>query len=339
MGVLGEAFEVGGEEPTLTNGVGVRGVSGGGVGVWGESLVDAGTGVRGKSVDGIGVRGESESGDGVFATSQTGAALRATSSSPDHPALVATWDGDPDSPHTGILKRSTIAHGIHGVSDTTGGVIGEGPLEGVRGRAKDVDTQELTNGIGVAGESAGGYGLMGASETESGVYGTTNAPAPFPPTAGVHGFSANAHGVIGRSTNRGGVVGLSVNDRGVSGHSNFGIGVRGSSPEDAPAVLAISGVFVPPDPDISPDGGLALQVIGRSHFSTVGAGVVPDKADSSDAMVDEAVSPGSHVMVMLTGDPGSGISVAWVEVDDGEFVVHLTDKAKADTPFTYFVVN
>lgn len=44
-------------------------------------------------------------------------------------------------------------------------------------------------------------------------------------------------------------------------------------------------------------------------------------------------------MVTLTGHPGNGIAVSWVEVGAGQFAVHLTGKAKADSPFTYFVVN
>lgn len=144
-----------------------------------------------------------------------------------------------------------------------------------------------------------------------------------PRTIAIRGEAPNGAGVYGRGGMDGvvgngdicGVVGKSEGI-GVFGISPAGVGVRAESPE-----------------------GMALQVLGRSSFSTMGIGEVVRGQDS--AWVDDpSVTKESHIMVTLTSDPKSEAAVSWVNRKKGlGFTVHLTHAVVKRTDFTYFIVE
>jgi len=86
-------------------------------------------------------------------------------------------------------------------------------------------------------------------------------------------------------------------------------------------------------------GPVGLEVVGRARFSGVGGGTIADRADSA-RVDDPAITAASHVTVALNGDPGGQVQVAWVALRPGRgFTLHLTDRARSATPFTYMVVE
>jgi hypothetical protein len=118
----------------------------------------------------------------------------------------------------------------------------------------------------------------------------------------------------------------------------LGGGVVGVSPADGPGVQAYSGWYPSKGEPLVPDGGMALDVIGKACFSTAGAGVVPARANAV-TVSNPAVTAASHITVMFTSDPG-GASVAWVERQpDTGFIVHLSGRARWPVPFTYLIVE
>ena len=163
--------------------------------------------------------------------------------------------------------------------------------------------------IGVAGITHGGYGVVGADDWNG---------------IGVHGKTPMGTGVDGRSEQGVGVRG-----------GGWNAGVEGEAPgEDHPGVRAISRSG-PPYP---PDGGLALEVIGKARFSTAGAGAVP-RGRRMATVANPAVTAASHVTVTLTGDPGLA-RFDWLERQPGVgFVVHLAGLALREIPFTYLIVE
>jgi hypothetical protein len=146
-----------------------------GSGVFGRS--NGGYGVTGFSVSNLGVRGESGgSGAGVYGTSASG----------------------------------------EGVSGTTNGGV---DVAGVKGEAFGAQGKgvwgvaNVSQGMGVRGESTSGAGVSGSS--------------PF--GHGVEGFTAIDAGVLGSSGSGNGVQGESTNGIGVYGHSVNGFAVFGDS--------------------------------------------------------------------------------------------------------------
>ena len=99
---------------------------------------------------------------------------------------------------------------------------------------------------------------------------------------------------------------------GVLGNTGAGTGVRGRA-QTGVGVHAVS-------------NGIALDIEGKARFSTVGNGLIPDKAKSA-VVVDANVSAASHVMVTLTSDPDDS-AVSWVDVQAGQFELHVTKKVK-----------
>jgi hypothetical protein len=116
---------------------GVRGESGSGVGVWGQS--DTSTGVNGKSFGGVGVWGESNTHTGVNGLSVSG---------------VGVWGQSSDD--TGVNGKSTTGVGVWGESTTSTGVNGKS-----------------AGGVGVWGESSNNTGVNGVSDTGVGAWGTS----------------------------------------------------------------------------------------------------------------------------------------------------------------------
>ena len=122
-----------------------------------------------------------------------------------------------------------------------------------------------------------------------------------------------------------------------------GPGVLGIAPGSAAAVQCVSGGLVggdgPPSPD--PDGGLALDVVGKARFSTAGAGTIPRNQNSA-LVANPAVTANSHIMVTLAGNPGNR-QLHWVERDPGAgfrvILAQLAPGPRPPTDFTYLIVE
>ena len=203
------------------------------------------------------------------------------------------------------------------------GSVTDGPIFSLRNDSEPA--QEKVQAIALGAISREGVALIGTTFGSEG-YGTRGlayigSPDTPPeewvlgPGIGVGGMSGSGHGVLGQSES--------------------GTGVVGQAPGEAPAVLAVSSPLGPSEPD----GGLALDVIGKAQFSTAGAGVVVPRRAEPSTVSDPAVTADSHVTVTFTGDPG-GASVAWVERQPGTgFTVHLSGRSRSPIPFTYLIVE
>ncbi|HET9493721.1 MAG TPA: hypothetical protein VFR15_05780 [Chloroflexia bacterium] len=161
-GIYGEGNSIGVWGSTL-NGTGVRGATTDGYGVHGYSI-DGGTGVRGESVSFRGVHGRSApAGTGVYGESPEGYGVSGTSTT-----------------NLGVLGVSGSSYGVYGTStsgvgvfgqtgSSTGlsGVLGISPANsyGVRGQGGTgvAGFTVVNDGVGVRGESPGGYGIYGWS--------------------------------------------------------------------------------------------------------------------------------------------------------------------------------
>jgi hypothetical protein len=242
-----------------------------------------------------------------------------------------------------------LAVGVHGLARQATGVIGHS-LErlGVLGIT---DGNPIIGEVvaGISGVAQNANGVVGFSGQRIGVGGHTDgSPLPGEPVAGVHGVAPNAVGVLGFSAQRVGVSGHSDGSSipgepvaGVFGSAPRAVGVMGFS-EDGVGVQAVN-----------PDG-LALDVVGRARFSDtlecagtmfirrvtlpVTTGVIP-RGRRRLEVVDGSVGPNSLVVLSLTSNPGDGISLSWIEVGAGEFVVHMTDGVVRRTDFRYSVIG
>ncbi len=330
------------------DGIGVRGRSfagdeghvdespGAGPGVIGQS--GSGPGVEGSSETGSGVVGHSGSGEGGHFSSDTGVAL-----STFGPVGI---EGD----RSGFLLALDNANTGLGA----GGIwaISHGEKPAVAGESFDTEFGSDVGVVGVSnsGEEEGfgqgsGTGVRGDSGSGAGVVGHSNSGP------GGAFDSENGPGLVATSKDVGAVVGFSENGPGGSFSSNDGIGVRGfiqgsggpgvlgAAPGEAPGVRALSAPFSAGD--FAPDSGLALEVIGKSRFSTAGWGTVPAGTNSA-GVADSAVSAKSHIIVTLISDPGPR-QLLWVERQPGTgFTVHLTSAPPPQRPatdFTYLIVD
>lgn len=200
-----------------------------------------------------------------------------------------------------------LVAGVHGIAPHAIGVFGHSVEQvGVIGQTDGNPLPGEPVPVGVHGIAPHGNGVFGHSFERVGVGGRTDGnPLPGEPVAGVHGVAPNAVGVLGFSHN--------------------GVGVQAISPD-----------------------GLALDVVGDAHFSgivtisevslPVKTGVIP--LSRRRAVVNDA-SVGLHslVLVSLTSNPGQGISLSWVEVRAGSFVIYLSDRVAQNTNFRYSVLG
>jgi len=201
---------------------------------------------------------------------------------------------------------------------------------------------EMESAVALTGESEFGEGVIGITRHDrAAIMGIAALPGIDPPVGGlgagigVGGWSGSGDGVGGHSGSGSGGTFISESGIGVVGRSASATGVAGVSPGESPAVLAESAIGIGP---WEPDGGLALDVVGKARFSTAGDGVVPAKAGST-ALSNSAVTADSHVTVTFTSDPGAA-SVAWVERQPGTgFIVHLSSRPRWNVPFTYLIVE
>lgn len=182
-------------------------------------------------------------------------------------------------------------------------------IGGFIGFSEDSQAGEFaTNtGIGAWGQAESGVGLWGASWSGVGVVGAGGSrqadPLPDPVGPGVLGFTPG---------------------------------------EDAPGVRAVSGS--PALDDIKfpvPDGGLALDVVGKARFSTAGASTV-NQGQNARNVQNPAVTTDSHISVTLMSDPGPR-QIQWVERRPGiGFRLHMTSAPQNQRPatqFTYLIVE
>ena len=351
------------------HGDGVQGFSTTGRGVTGDSESAPGGafrsesefGVEGRSTSSAGVAGFGVVGPGVHGASQTGPGVDGHSSS--GPAGTFTTDDGESIVQIGG-RASSFALGVHNelAAEEAGGILAtsgggkpgiesdvfpfgaENPGVGVQGVAYlgtnyENGTFGAGPGTGVQGISGTGTGVQGQSASHFGVHGESTD------SVGVIGFSANDVGVFGFGTPEGdgdGVGGFSPNSVGGRFGSGSGIGLRAISPgEEHPALQAASGTIADSHFEADPDGGLALEVIGKARFSTAGAGMLP-QGQVSVFVAQSAVTDSSHITVTPTGDPGNR-QVRWVDRDPGVgFTVHFSSSPpsqRPETPFTYLVVE
>jgi hypothetical protein len=187
-----------------------------------------------------------------------------------------------------------------------------------------VHGNNTSDGPGVQGDSVTGHGVLGHT---AGAF----------QAAGVKGMSdgtdLNSYGVFGFSTTGGvGVEGQSINGHGVEGISHHGAGVAAGSLDG----IAFDG--------FAPAGIAALRLGGKVRLSTVAFGTIP--AGSRDFTVPHGqVTDKSHVSVTFTSDPG-GRAVEWISRvaagpggAGGSFTLHLDGRLRADTTFTYSILE
>lgn len=253
-------------------------------------------GVQGSSAQGSGVEGFSDAGAGVRGTSSTGPGVEAHSASPNTPALIATWTGDPNSatPHSGVFGSSSgKAPGVHGTSRTLG-VLGRAALQD--------STAALTDGIGVLGQSGSGPGVEGRSTTGPGLRGVSPELGVFggSPKVGVLGQAklpppspdlSDGTGVLGQSKGGAGVRGQSSSGPGLDGFSDSAPGVRGAS-GSGPGVLGVANATNP-------------GVVGSS--TTPLAGVNGHTTSGGPAVHGIAQGPGRGVLGTALQAGGTGV--------------------------------
>lgn len=316
----GSAFHV--VNPASEGSTGIHGDGpNGATGLRGTSA-GTGPGVHGTATQGTGVLGESDSGAGVYGFSDTDIGVHGMTN-----GVAPSWaeflpagvlgisllppPGKPWGDMTGVAGISGAGAGVHGESDS-------GP--GVEGHSQ--------SGAGLLADSENGTGVVAFAHNlaSSAVFGVNVAPGPV---------SHDENGVPIANGSGVGVQGRSGSGPAIVGQSESGVGVLGVAPGDAPAVVALSAL---PEPSPTPDGGLALNVVGKARFSTAGSGAVAARQDTA-SVTNPAVTSSSHITVTFTGDPDRA-QVSWVERQPGSgFVVHLSGRPRSNVPFTYLIVE
>ena len=152
------------------NGIGVQGTSTNGVGV--EGTATTGIGVRAFSTNGVfGVYALGSTGSGVRGDGAVNGVEGTTTNN-----LGSGVYGFNGSNGFGVAGRTTgTGPGVYGASYTGSGVLGEGAVNGVEGKAglagSGVYGENSANGIGVAGRAMGNNGVGVLGDAQSGVWG------------------------------------------------------------------------------------------------------------------------------------------------------------------------
>ena len=210
---------------------------------------------------------------------------------------------------------------------------------GVAGESKAGEGQGPGAGAGVSGSSGSGPGVQGNSESGPGALaGSTTGP-------GVDATSWSGPGAVGWSPSGvAGVIGIGSIMRGEGTVPEEARGLLGVAPGSAPAVQCVSGGLLDQDthpwaPD--PDGGLALDVVGKARFSTAGAATVP-QGQNSVFVPNASVTPNSHISITLVSGPGPR-QLRWIWRSGGSgFTVHFAGGPPGQRPatdFTYLIVE
>ncbi len=248
------------------SGYGVRGENtGAGGGVLGSANTTSqvtGAGVVGiNSSSGSGVAGQSQTGYGVYGTNpgaSTANAAGVYGTSTNNYGVYGNSThktgvfGNSDN-EAGVQGNSSNSHGVYGVTGNTqgksavfgdhqgggSGVMGRGTADGVgvmghAGKLSGV-TANVTQGIGVWGDSVAGPGVVGTSANSVGLHGVSTSGS------GVMGVSTSAAGVMGVSASAAGVVGASTSAPGVAARSTNGPGLFAATQNGAIGLLAMNG--------------------------------------------------------------------------------------------------
>jgi hypothetical protein len=123
-----------------------------------------------------------------------------------------------------------------------------------------------------------------------------------------------------------GVYGKSGSGPGVQGESMTGRGVYGKALQPGATALAAENTV----------GGLALDVTGKSRFSTAGVGAIPAGATSTTiaAPVDPATS-----VVLITPMADTQRQSLYVQIATGSFTVNINDKSHPAIPFGWLAIE
>ena len=245
--------------------------------------------------------------------------LGESNSAPDgtQTKLLANVGSEDADPGVALIVESTNSEFGGAI---TGTWQGPGPGHGVSGFNHSPGTPEGGSGPGVQGECINGPGVFG-----------------FGGPVGVRGLTNNGDGVLGQTGSAADEGGASV--AGVRGEALGCVEKGPCGPGIGIGVVGFSEAGIGVQAKVDDPSGFALDVVGRSRFSTAGSAVVP-AGQSSVFVADTDVSAGSHISVTLVGNPGVR-TVQWVDRAPGSgFTVHLTIAGpKPATPFTYFVVE
>ncbi len=278
----------------------------------------------------VGVFGHSQSavGTGVLGAGHTAVAGTSTSPGPDSTGVMgATTTGS--GPTFGVDGQvgSTEGTAVRGraVAGTgsTFGVVGESLSSrgtGVRGFAPAFSG--LTRGVFGQSDSSEGRGVEGVATALSGV------------TRGVHGMSSSSEGI--------GVFGEAPSI-GVHGQSSGdgGIGVEGIGAEaEVGDTVGVSGrSFTPQGIGVKASGPIGLHVEGKSRFSTVGNGQIPQGV-RDHSVNDGKVGANTYVCVQFNSDPGFPLLIRFIERIPGTgFIIHLVARPGRAVDFSYWFAD
>jgi hypothetical protein len=84
--------------------------------------------------------------------------------------------------------------------------------------------------------------------------------------------------------------------------------------------------------------GIALETKGRVRFTTAGTTSIAAGASAASTTPRFVVTDATKVVAMPQSDPGSGVSVRWVEVDAAANAItfHLSSAAATDSVIAWF---
>jgi len=290
-----------------TTGVAIQGCSnGGGIGVAGAGERH---GVHGGSEHGEAIDGHSVYGTGVIGHTDEkgGPGVMGWTSNPNGVGVV----GGGGEKGTGVRGQSTGGIGVHAFSEN--------------GTALKVDEKSDFNG------KIGDPLIIGQDQwAEEGKKTELNGKVDSWTLNITNGGQGGA--ICGGTLGGIAIAGYAHNGTSIHGNSSNGIGVNGCS-DYSTGVLAES------------SNGIALEVRGKSRFSTVGNGIIPRlRKTFTVSVASKLLTSKSHVSVTLTSDPtvlGGDAAISWIQRDpaNNRFTINLTKAVGKDTTFTYFIVE
>jgi hypothetical protein len=236
----------------------------------------------------------------------------------------------------------TGSPGLFGTNDETlGSGPGTGPGPGVVGLSG--------SGAGVEGQSQTGAGVHGHSDSGLGGSFSTLAPGGKASTSTAQTGGTGVEGAAFPTEEETefedlkagyGVRGVAMSAEGGYGEGP-GVGVHGQSGTGTGVFAIATGAGTALTAHALAAGGIGLEVIGPSRFSTAGSATIPAGQESA-FVASSGVTGESHISVTLASDPGPR-TVRWVERSPGSgFVVHLSSappSKRPETHLTYLIVE
>lgn len=224
-----------------------------------------------------------------------------------------------------ITRRALLAAG--------GGTAMALVAGGTAARAADGDPLILgadNRAGGATWLSAPGAPILAISGNgDDGVLRVANA---FPET----GYAVLAEGGLATFLARGGVQGVHAagRDVGVLGLSQRRIGVHGEGGGVGVKGVSVEGVGM----KAQSKRGVALQVKGRSEFTSAGAATIPE--GSSSATVASPVPLSEASLVLATPQSGGGVIRSAVkDIANDEFTLELVEPATQPVEVAWFVIG